>query len=60
MPSHFSYNNIGNDIGKIFKKQWKLPQAFLDLFSITVLNNVDLSSKVPRLGKNKKVHFIDP
>ena len=60
MPSHFSYNNIGNDIGKSSKTVETYLKLFLDLFSIAVLNNVDLSSKTPKLGKNKKVHFIDP
>ncbi|MDI6738506.1 MAG: ATP-binding protein [Nanoarchaeota archaeon] len=60
MPSHFSYNNIGNDIGKSAKTVEYYTQLFADIFSIVVLNNVDISAKIPKLGKNKKMHFLDP
>jgi len=60
MPSHFSYNNIGLDIGKSSKTIETYLKVFKDIYSITMLHNIDLSSKKPKYGKNKKIHFLDP
>ncbi|MEW6063516.1 MAG: ATP-binding protein [Nanoarchaeota archaeon] len=60
MPSHFSYANVGNDIGKSSKTIDAYAKLFVDLFSIVILNNIDISAKTPKIGKNKKVHFLDP
>ncbi len=60
IPSHFSYNNIGLNIGKSSKTIEAYLKIFQDIYSLVILNNIDLSSKKPKYGKNKKIHFLDP
>jgi len=60
MPSHFSYNNIGKDIGNSSKTVESYANMFEDLYVSIVLKHVDISSKTFKYGKNKKIALVDP
>lgn len=61
IPSPISWNKISKEISvKSPKTVASYVRLMKEMYSIMVLNHVDISSKRLKYGKNKKIHVLDP